>query len=395
MSYEFRNKTAIVGVGVSEVSRTVADGAGAMAIDAVRAAVRDAGLSMSDIDGLTTYAGGFEYGHGAGVDGIEMASVNYMVGALGFESLNWFSETKGGGPALAPLAAALDAVNSGKAKYVVVYRVFSRPKGRQFGVRTENVSRGVEQFLLPYGYGNMLQFAGAICNRVMHDYGLTKQQMGEYVLHSHRQAMLNEHAIIKQEISLEEYLSAPTIVDPLSKLDCDVPVDGALAMVVTTAERAKDLKQKPVYVSAIQNKIGPDPEWGFYTVPEYDQMASNIAIKGFWQNAGFSANEMDFVQLYDGFIYHPFIWTAQLGLCKPNEMGDYLAEAARKGKEAEIPITTNGGCLCEGRFHGVGHVIESVLQLQGRAEQRQLSNVETGVIAVGGFNSCGILGLQV
>jgi acetyl-CoA acetyltransferase len=394
MVEEFRNKTAIVGVGMSQIGRSLSYGAGAMAVDAVRAAVEDAGLKMSDIDGLTTYAGGYELGHQAERDGMDKASIDYMIGALGIDSLEWFSETKGGGPALAPLSAALYAVYAGQAKYAVVYRAFYRPKGRQFGIRNDQEAYGVDQFLLPYGYGNMLQFGSAMFNRFMYNTGVTKEHLGEYVLHCHRQAMLNEHAYIKNELLMDEYLNAPYYVDPLSKLDCDIPLDGAMAMVVTTADRAKDLRQKPVYVSGVKNALGPNASWSFFTSPEHTQFGSYYAGKDIWKRAGFTKNELGFVQLYDGFSVFPFIWAAHLELCKPSEVGDYIAEASRKGKEAEIPITTMGGALCEGRFHGMGHILESVWQLQGRAEQRQLKNVETGIAAVGGFNSCGVIALQ-
>lgn len=395
MGHEFRNKTAIVGLGMSEISRSSSCGAGAMVADAIRSAVADAGLKISDIDGMATYAGGFEYGHiSQAIDGIDTSSTLYTVGILGMKSLNWVAEVLGGGPALSPLSAALHAVYTGQCKYAIVYRCLYRPKGRLFGIREEQMARGNEQFLLPYGYGNMIQFAASALNRYFYDYGLKKEHLGEYVIHSRKQAMLNEHAIVKKEISMEEYLSSPYLVEPISKLDCDVPLDGALAVVVTTADRARYLKQKPVFVSAIQNAVGPEPSWGFYSIPEYNEMSSYFACKDLWKNAGFGKEDLGFVQLYDGFSFLPFLWAAHLGLCKPDEMGDYLVEACRQGKKAEIPVTTNGGCLCEGRLHGMGHLMESVLQLQGRAEHRQLHNVHTGVAAIGGFHSCGVIALQ-
>lgn len=395
MEYAFRNKTAIVGVGISEVGRTLPYGAGAMAVDAIRAAVADAGLQVSDIDGMATFAGGIEYANESPeVDGITKASVYYCVSALGIPSLNWVAEVRGGGPALGPLSAALDAVYTGKANYAVFYRCFCRPKGRPFGIRQELAARGSEQFLLPYGYGNMLQFAAAQLNRLTYDFGLTKEHLAEYVIHCRQQAMLNEHAVVKQPLSMDEYMSSHSIVTPISKYDCDVPLDGAIAFVVTAADRAKDLKQKPVYVSAIKNAAGPDPEWGFHSVPAYAEMASYFAGKDIWQHAGFDAKEAGFAQLYDGFSFFPFVWAAHLGLCKPGEMAEFVVEACRQGKAAKVPVTTNGGCLCEGRLHGMGHIAESVLQLQGRAQERQLPGVQTGVAAIGGFTKCGVIALQ-
>lgn len=394
MHNSFRNKTAIVGIGISEVSRSADSVAGSLAVDAIQAAVNDAGLRLNDIDGMVTYAGGFEYGHSASLDGIDRVSVDYAVEQLGIKSLNWFAEVKGGGPALSPLSAAVNAVYSGQCKYAVFFRSFYRPKGRRFGVRAENTASGIEQFLLPYGYGNMLQFAASRLTKFMHEFGLKKEQLGEYVLHCHRQAMLNPNAAVQQEITMDEYLDSPYYVEPISRLDADVPVDAALAFIVTTDDRSKDLKQKPVYVSAINNRLGSDPYYGFYAPPEFDEMPNHYVAKDIWERAGFGKDELGFVQYYDGFSYDPFIWAAHLGLCKPEDMGDYIVEAVRKGKEADVPITTMGGCLCEGRLHGMGHLYEAVLQLQGRADQRQLNDVQTGVIAVGGFNSTGVIALR-
>lgn len=388
MNRAFRNKTAIVGIGMSEIGKSLPCGSGALTVDAIRAAVADAGLQVNDIDGLATYA------TGTGVDGIERASVEYTTEALGLHSLQWFSEVRGGGPILSPLAAALDAVHSGKANYAVVYKCMYRPKGKPTGAAPLAAAKGLEQFAAPYGYGNILQLASMQVTRWMNRYGLTKEHIGELVLHSHRQAMLNDHAVIKQELTMEDYLAAPYYAEPISKLDCDVPLDGATAFLVTTAERARQLRQQPVYVSAIHNAIGSNPSWGFYAVPEFDQMASYVCCKNIWDSAGIQKEDVNFVQLYDGFSYFPFLLASHLGLCKPEEMGDYIAEACRKGKEAPVAVTTAGGSLCEGRLHGGGHLYEAVLQLRGRAAIRQLPQAKAGIATAGGFNSCGVVVLR-
>ena len=170
-----------------------------------------------------------------------------------------------------------------------------------------------------------------------------------------------------------------------------MPVDAAGAVVVTTAERARDLRRPPVFVSAATTGQGPRPDYVFWH--DYTVMASRWAADGLWEMAGLGPQEMDFAQIYDGFAPFIFSWLEDLGFADRSNVGEFVGSGAlRLG--GSLPTNTFGGNLSEGRFHGMGHLIEAVRQLRGDAGARQVPNARVGVVASGGLTMAGALVLH-
>ncbi len=197
--------------------------------------------------------------------------------------------------------------------------------------------------------------------------------MTSFVLNSRANANRNDHAVFADRtLAPEEYLSARMIADPLCLLDYDVPVTACVAMVLTTAERARDLRQKPAYVAAIGQQTAVLASRISYTTHDHFEAGKPLADR-LWRDAGIGAHELSAGQLYDGFAPSALYWMECAGFCGRGEALDWIQDG-RIALGGKMPINTFGGSLSQGRLHGMGHVAEAVLQLSDRAGPRQLRN---------------------
>jgi acetyl-CoA acetyltransferase len=219
------------------------------------------------------------------------------------------------------------------------------------------------------------------CRRHMHLYGTTKQQLGWLAVNSRRNAALNPAGVYQQPMSLDDYLGARPISDPLGLYDCDVPVDGSMALVVSAADRAGDGPHLPVRVEA----IGRAPGGGSWDQrPDYPKMASADAAAEMWSRTDLTPQDVDVAELYDGFTFLTFAWLEALGLCGEGEAGPFVDGSHRIALEGDLPLNTYGGQLSAGRLHGYGFLHEAVTQLRGAAGARQVRRAEVAVVGVGG-----------
>ena len=348
---------------------------------AARAAIADAGLRPADIDGIASM-GDTPVGAAAGALGIDAA---WRGG--GFDT----------GGLLSPLMSAFIAVGTGQARHVLVYRTVQMMGGSilpqpsaptQAGAPAEPgeqpAPRPAPDWLGPlptmhaYSAANWLAMH---CRRHMHLYGTTKEQLGWLAVNSRRNAALNPAAVYKDPITLDDYLAARSISDPLSLLDCDVPVDGSIAVVVSAADRAGDGPNPPVRVEAIGGSPG---EGGWDQRPDYPKMASTDAAAQMWSRTSLTPRDVDVAELYDGFTFLTFAWLEALGLCGDGEAGPFVEGGKRIALDGELPLNTYGGQLSAGRMHGYWVVHEAVLQLRGAAGARQVPGAEVAVVSVGG-----------
>ena len=244
---EQRNRVAIVGVGYSKVERRSPHTLGQLAVSACTAALDDAGLKGADIDGVSNYptpSGPF----GVVVDGIHVVGVEYISQAMGLDNLRWSCSITGG-TVSAALVQAVHALTAGACNYVLVWRAMHNPVG-VFGRISQPLVGGSGQFTAPWGFGhNVIRFALPY-SRYMARYGARREHLATFMVRNRANAADNPDAVFfRRPITLDEYLESPMIAEPLSLLDCDMPVDGCGALVLTTADRARDLKQQPVYVT--------------------------------------------------------------------------------------------------------------------------------------------------
>lgn len=371
-------EVAIAGVGYCEIAREVERSGGALALEACRNALEDAGLARTDVDGVATYPGGGD-----------SVACFYVSEGLGIPRLNWFEDLFGWMPAgITPVIAAAEAIASGACDVALAFRTVKRTRGRAPGLGFGGRVGGDMQFRAPFGDSMTSQWLAMWARRHMHEYGTTEEQLGQIAVTFRDHAALNPHAPLRQRITLEDYLESRIITTPFRILDCDFPVDGGGAVVLTTLDRGRDLRTKPVRVVSGVFATGPRPDWDQWE--DLTHMASKYASERLWERTGMSAADLDVAQVYDGFSWLALCWLEDLGVIPKGDGGPFFEEggAALGGR---LPTNTHGGSLSGGRLHAISHVIECVQQLRGECGGRQVPGARRGVVTAGGGTMAGAL----
>lgn len=369
---------AIAGVGYSELSRDGAPDPRRLTFTAVCAALADAGLTGADVDGI------FEYKFGPESPGAQ--EVARLIGAPNLSAFADIMPTNPSGLA-GPLAGVM-AVASGVCETVVAFRCLTREAGYTGGVRTgPGRIPGRDQFLTPYGYlGGIIMNMALVKRRWMALYGRGEEDFGAIAVNARRWSALNPRAVLREPISMDDYLSSRMIADPLRLLDCDYPVNGAVATVITTAQRARDLRQRPVIVDTMCYGTGARVDWIFGENYLYGGTIS--CARRLWERSSFRARDVDVAQIYDGFTTVTLHWIEALGFCGIGEFGDWIGDGSRIGPGGDLPLNTAGGQLAEGRLHGVSFLNEAVLQLRGDCGARQVPDARVALVASGLYPQC-------
>lgn len=364
-----RALAAIAGVGISRVYRHDEVALGVLAVEAIRAAVADAGLETKDIDGLSTTP--YQPFEGAGdTEGVSILTPEFVTRSLGMD-VAWAERQ------LRPLGASLvntvHAVASGQCRYALCFRGLYSPAGRRYGYTSPETVGGDGQFSAPYGANPISTFA-LLAQEHMHRYGSTREQLGQFVVRNRDQALKWEHGYWYQRgagpITLDDYLTARMVCSPLGLHDCDLPIQVAGAFVITTPERAKDLPHRPAYVLGCSSPFTVSKfharaaAGGVCSLAEYMEHGRQIA-RHLWKNAGVSPTEVDVANLFDGFSVQTPLWAEAMGFCPEGQGFDFVSSPP-------IPLNTSSGNLGGGRNHGIGHVMDTVLQIRGEAGPRQV-----------------------
>jgi acetyl-CoA acetyltransferase len=393
MSY-FEKDAIISGIGISRIGRRTGIPGLDLTMESVRAAIDDAGLAPSDIDGIAT------------LGDTPAAEVN---AALGIEASDCGTGFSTGG-LLNPVISACRAVSEGHARHVLIYRTIQMLGGTILAKQDENAPPPpmAKMFDTPegetppvvgpmddvndlvaahaYSAANWLALA---CRRHMELYGTTKEQLGWLAINSRRNAALNPLAVYRDPITMSDYLSARPVSLPLSLLDCDVPIDGSVALVVSAADYAKDSPHRAVKVEAVGGSNGAG---GWFHRADYPKMASADAATQMWSRTDLTPADLNLAELYDGFTFLTFAWLEALGICGDGEAGPFVEGAERIALNGALPLNTYGGQLSAGRMHGYWLLHEACLQLRGEAGERQVSSrPEVAVAAVGGGPIAGCL----
>lgn len=369
---------AIAGVGLSEIGREASRSVTGLTVDACLAALADAGLAPADVDGMATYP--------AGGDSIPCFPV---VDALGIPGLRWFADVAGWMPAaVAPVIAAADAIARGACDTALVFRSVKRNRERPPGLGFAARVGGDMQFRAPFGDPLTSQWLAMWARRHMHEYGTTEEHLGHIAVTFRAHAARNPAAPLRAPITLEDYFASKMVTTPFRVLDCDFPVDGAGAVVLTTLERAKDLARPPAVVLGGEMTTGARPDWDQW--PDLTTMASKGCADRLWERTGLGPADLDVAQVYDGFSWLALCWLEDLGLCPKGESGPFVA-GGHIAAGGSIPTNTHGGSLSAGRLHGITHVIECVEQVRGTAGERQVAEAEVGVVTAGGGTMAGAL----
>ena len=358
---------AIVGIGRTAFTRRSGRTGLALAAEAVRAALDDCGLAAADVDGITCFSTG------------DPATPTRVAYAIGIDDVGWAVTTHAGGNAVATVMAnAAAAVITGLADVVVVYRVLDADV--RFGKVTGPVAvPGPEQFAGPHGYLVPPQWFAMWAKR-QHVYGSTSEDLGAIAINNRAHAANNPHAIARDPITLDDYLAGRWVVEPFRVFDCAYEVDGAVALVVTSAERAADLRHAPVY------PIGAADSTGAGGMPDLwdDQTAmySRDAAPRLWARTGLRPADMDLACMYDCFTYTIMATFEDFGFCEKGGVGDYFREG-RATYGGDVVVNPHGGLLSEGYLHGLNHHFEAVLQLRGGAGVRQVPDAQLALVTAG------------
>ncbi len=372
-----KDKCAIAGIGYTKFSRNSGVTVKALAVECCLKAIKDAGLTVKDIDGIATYNMG------------DSPSPYAVSTSLGLPELRWNLEYHAGANgATSTLANAAAAINAGYAKNVLVFRAMNGRSGLRLGGTGESLySGGSEQFCVPFGLTTFPQAVATAARRHMIKYGTTAKQLAAVAITCRENAMLNERAVMRKPLSYEDYINSPMIVDPFRLYDCCQETDGGVAVVITSAESAKDLKQTPVYLMAAANGAGAQSGDFFGKTtsfwPEWPELADTYAItmgKQLFKTAGITPQDVDVAELYDCFTIEPIMQLEDFGFCKKGEAGAFV-EAGEIKLGGKLPINTHGGLLSEGYIHGFNHVLEAVEQLRGQSGERQVKDAEIAFVA--------------
>jgi acetyl-CoA acetyltransferase len=375
---------AVVGVGYSPITRGGEHDVRRLTLTACRAALDDAGLQPNDVDAIVEY----QFGGASGDSPMAVGAQRL----LGISNLNVFNDIMGSGPS--GLASAMDAamaVASGACETALVYRCITRSAGHTGALRTGPVSAsGADQFSAPYGLGGgIIHTMGMRKQRRIFELGGSSEDYGRIAINARTWAADNERAVLRDPISMDDYLASRSIADPLLLLDCDYPVNGACAAILTTAERAADLAQQPVLVDSLAYGTGANPDWVYGDDLLFG--GTRECSRRLWSRSSVGPGDVDVAELYDGFTHITISWLEALGFCGIGEFGDWVDGGARIGPGGSLPLNTHGGQLTEGRMHGLGFLTEAVLQLRGQCDDRQVPGAQVAVVANAHGPQCGAM----
>jgi acetyl-CoA acetyltransferase len=372
-----RDRAAIVGIGATDFSKNSGRSELRLAVEAVSAALADAGLKPSDVRGMTTFMTDTN-------DEVELAR------SLGVPEMTYFSRTPyGGGGACATVMHAAMAVASGAADVVVAYRAFNERSGARFGQpvqRGQSVNARMVHYgwYQPFGFDTPAAWIAMHARRYMHEFGATTEDFGRVAVACRRHAATNPKAwFYGRPITLAEHQASRWIAEPLRLLDCCQESDGAVAIVVAEPGRAKDLKNPPVMIRAAAQGSWGDQEnmTSYYRESLAGLPELGLVAKQLWSMSGLGPQDIQTAVLYDHFSPFVLPQLEELGFCARGEAKDFIKDGALE-IGGRLPINTHGGQLGEAYIHGLNGIAEGVRQLRGTSVN-QVDGVQHVLVTAG------------
>lgn len=362
---------AVVGYAHSTIQRRTGRPIGAVAVETARAAIADAGLTVDQVDGfvsssLLPSAGGRQV-----VDGVSIVSSPWLARSLG-ASPRYVAGFDGIGQLSGSVGMAVNAISSGAADHVLVHRALHNPKGSYHGNPMLQI-HGALQWTAPQGFFGPLAMIALPSTEYLQRYGATRESMANVVVEARKNgARIPWSYWHDKPLTVDQYLAEPTLSDPICRLDCDIPVDGVATFVLSSAERARDLPNRPVYVAGYASSA-PGPRRLPLHWPLDDMMAAGVeTVQRLWRETGLTVADIDLPQVYDGFSPFVWFWLEALGICPRGEAHRFVDSGGIDSDKSDgVPALSGGGALGNGRMHGVPQMLECYLQLSRRAGERQ------------------------
>jgi acetyl-CoA acetyltransferase len=377
--WNLRDQFAIAGIGSTAFTKKSGVTVLELASEACLKACADAGLEPDEVDGIISFNFGDSVPSMAVATAIGLADPQYVV-----------EFSSGGNAANLIVLTATAALKAGLAKNILCFRAMNGRSGFRLGGSRDLAAYGITQYAAPFGWITYPQAMAMWCRRHMIKYGTTKEQLGAVAIAFRENAMLNERAMLRTPLTMDEYLNARRIVDPFGLYDICLETDGACAVVVTSDERARDLRRKPVYITGGAYGGGPQQGEDLFDAirwPDHAENFSKYISDALWKSADMSPKDIDVAEIYDCFTYSVLMALEGLGFCKEGEAGAFVAEGGI-ARDGPLPTNTHGGLLSEGYIHGFNHVIEAVEQLRGDAGARQVPDAHVALTTAGAM-TCG------
>jgi len=370
------NEAYISGVGQSAISAKNTRHPLLLTLDAVREALDEAGLSIGQIDGVSTYPGRMP-----AYLGFSPVGADELIDALGIRA-SWYA---GGGEIssqLGAVVAAATAVRAGLARHVLCFRTvyeagaMARPEEYP-PLRRDRVD-GASQWTAPFNAISAANWVAQYAMRHVKRYGLTREQLAQIALTDRANALRNPRALVREPLTMEQYLSARMISTPLCLYDCDRFTDASTVLIVSAGAALDEVRCTPVRIAAMAGSVER------HSWDQAEWMASYATGADLWKRTDYKPADVDTVQLYDGFSFLALTWLEALGFCGVGEGGRYIEGGQRIALDGELPLNTFGGQIGAGRLHGFGFAHESVVQLRGKGGERQIKGDPRVAIATSG-----------
>jgi acetyl-CoA acetyltransferase len=382
-----RDQAAVVGIGQLPFSKNIGRSEEVTALEAATLALADAGLEPSDIDGMSKWS-------------IQVTSENAIARNLGVPNLRWFGEVGyGGGGGCGVVGHAAAAIAAGMARCVLIYRSRNRGSGGRpwAGTSRERDNAQAEgnetAFFGAYGFVRPVDQVAMFARRFLHDRGYSTRHLGWIAVSTRKHAMNNPMAMMREPMTLEDHARSRMISDPLRLFDNCLETDGAAAVIVADAALARDCRQKPAYIRAAAQGMGPRNFTmnNFFKDPLLESPGAHAA-RDLWRMAGLGPKDVQVAQLYDAFTPLVLASLEEYGFCEPGEAGAFVEDGGLE-VGGRLPCNTSGGSLSEAYVHGINLIIEAVRQIRGTSTA-QVKDCQLALVAGGNTDPTGAVILR-
>jgi acetyl-CoA acetyltransferase len=374
----------ITGIGQSKVGRPSDRTPLQLTLDACLEAIKDAGLSVDQIDGLTNH-----FGKIPDAGGISPVGTIETMMALGIRPV-WTCPSTAEGPGhMGAIFQAIMTVATGLCRHVLVFRTVgqaqARLQSRASTLLTGSRDRidGGNAFFVPFHAHSPANMWALYAQAYLEKYGYGPEDLGWVAVNGRRHAAHNPNSVYQAPLTIEDYLASRMVSTPLRLYDCDSHIDGSTALIISHKDAARDLRNPPLAIEAMGMSIGGLAE-GLHE-GDFTYTAARGSGEMLWKRTDLKPKDVDCAQIYDGFSIHVPLWLEAVGLSAPGEALGFIAGGTRVALDGELPLNTSGGQLSAGRFHGYGHTHEGCLQLWGRGGGRQVRDAQTCMVVNGGY----------
>lgn len=371
------NEAYISGVGQSQIGVKLTRHPLLLTIDAVREALDEAGLTIGQIDGVSTYPGRV-----AAMPGFSPVGADELIDALGIRA-TWYAGGMEISSQLGAVVAAAAAVRAGLARHVIcfrtVYEAAALARPEEYPVQRRDKVDGFSQWTAPFNALSAATWTAQYAMRHVKRYGMTREQLAQIALTDRANAALNPRALVREPLTMDDYMSARMISSPLCLFDCDRFTDASTVLIVSAGEAIDEVSCTPIRIAAMAGSVER------HSWDQAEWMACYPTGADLWKRTDYKPSDVDTAQLYDGFSFQAIAWLEGLGFCDVGEGGRFIEGGKRIALDGELPLNTFGGQIGAGRLHGFGFAHEAVVQLRGKGGARQIpGDPRVAVSASGG-----------